>query len=121
MYDIRKQCFEKIVERVLRDYKYKTTEETIELVDSLCEEYVQVFGKKPAQYQLTLLADLILKEDIKNPSSYKIQEEEYPFLSNHQKKRRRKREFVTSDAALDHMNYKRKVKLSTAPTKDMNK
>lgn len=121
MYDIKNEKFEDIVEKVLIDYKDKSDEEVNAVVNQLCEEYVQHFGKKPPSYQLTLLADLILKEDMRNPSSHKVQEEEYPFLSNTQRKRRNKREFVAMDDTLEHMNYKRKNNLTTSPPQDLRK
>lgn len=121
MYDVKTRKFEDIVEQVLIDYKDKPDAEVNEVVDKICEEYVQHFNKKPPSYQLTQLADLILKGDMRNPSTRKVQEEEYPFLSNPQKKRRNKREFVAMDVALEYMNFKRKAKLSTAPPQDLRK
>jgi hypothetical protein len=77
------------------------------------------WNKKPDSYQLTLLANLILKDDISNPAPNKVQKESYPFHSDAQSKRRKRKEFVVIDDTLDHMKFKNTVNLSTAPPKDI--
>lgn len=119
MFDVKKDSFESIVSKVVAEYKDKTVAEVNEIVDSVCEAYVMQYGQKPDSYQLTLLANLVLKDDLSNPDVYKTQNEEFPFLSDTQRKRRNKKEFVTMDDTLEHINFKRKAKLSTAPPKDI--
>lgn len=118
-YSIEKNRFEDIVGVVVSEYKDKPLKEVNEIVERVCEEYVMKYGKKPDSYQLSLLANVILQEDLKNPSKYKSKEEEYPFHSDTQRKRRRKKEFTAMDETLDHMKFKSKVNLSTAPPKDI--
>jgi hypothetical protein len=121
MYNVEKTGFELIVDEVVAGYKDKTVQEINVIVNEVCEAYVMERGKKPEPYQLTLLGNLILKDDLANPSVYKIQDEEYPFHSDTQKKRRNKKEFVTMDDTIDHMNFKKKLNLSTAPPRDLKK
>ncbi|MDF2010226.1 hypothetical protein [Priestia megaterium] len=119
MIETKGKSFETLVEEVTEKYKSKSLEERNKICEWLTEWYVGVHGKKPDSYQTSLLANLILIEDISNPMPYKSRHEEYPFHSEMQKKRRRKKEFVTQDDTLDHMNYKRQAKLSTAPPKEI--
>lgn len=119
MIETQGKSFEQIVEDVTEKHKNSTLEERNSVVEWVTEWYVEVHGKKPDSYQLMLLANLILRDDITNPDSYKTQHEEYPFHSDTQKKRRRKKEFVTQDDTLEHMNFKRQAKLSTAPPKEI--
>jgi len=116
-----KKEFEARVAEVCADYKNANLETRKEVVNDLCEQYVMLHDKKPDSYQLQMLADLLLKEDLSNNSPYKAQEIEYGFHSNTQRKRRKKKEFVAEDDTLDHMHYKKKVNLSTAPPKDIIK
>jgi hypothetical protein len=116
---IKPNSFEDIVSKVVSEYKDKTIEEVNVIVEKICEAYVLERGKKPDSYQLTLLANLILKDDLSNNTSNKIRKEEYPFHSDSQKKRRNRQEFVTMDDTLEHMNFKRKTHLSTAPPRDI--
>lgn len=119
MFDVEKNSFEDVVALVVAEYQDKSVQEINQIVEAICEAYVLKYGRKPDSYQLTQLANLILKDDLKNTDSYKTQKEDYPFHSDTQRKRRRKKEFVAMDDTLEHMNYKRKMNLSTAPPKDL--
>lgn len=111
--------FEQIVEKVTEEYKDKPLADRNEIINKVCEEYVLKYGKKPDSYQLTLLANLILIEDTKNPDPYKASKEEYSFHSDSQRKRRNRKEFSTMADTLEHINFKKKAKLSTAPPKEI--
>lgn len=115
-----KRDFEHIVDDVLQSHKVATQEDRNSIVNEICEAYVMEHDKKPEPYQLTRLANLVLDDDIRNPDSYKVQKEEYPFHSDLQTKRRKRKEFVALDNTLEFMSYKVKARLSTAPTKDNN-
>lgn len=112
--------FETIVDGVLEKYKDADVVEINSIVEEVTEEYVNKYDKKPDSYQLTRLANLILKDDIRNPDSYKAQREDYPFHSDMQTKRRRRKEFVAMDGTLAFMSYKVQARLSTAPPNDNN-
>lgn len=110
--------FEEVVEKIEKDYADSSIDIRIEKINQACEEYILKYGKKPDSLLLVRLANLVLRDDIKNPDSYKIQREQYPFHSEPQAKRRRKHEFVAMSETLDFMNYKKKTNLSTAPPKE---
>lgn len=112
--------FSVIVDKILEEYKDAELKDINVVIDKACETYVQTHGKKPDSYQLTRLSNLILKDDIRNPDSYKVQNEPYPFHSDMQRKRRNRKEFVALDDTLEFMNYKVQARLSTAPAKDIN-
>lgn len=113
--------FEEIVEQVVADYKDKPVEERNKIVEEVCERYVAIYDKKPDMYLLTKLADLILHDDLTNPNVYKVQQEEYSFHSDTQRRRRNRKEFTAISDTLDHMKFKKTVNLSTAPPKDIMK
>lgn len=106
------------VDEILEKYKDAEIETIKEVVERVTEAYVQKYDKKPESYQLSRLSNLILKDSIRNPDSYKVQKEDYPFHSQNQTKRRKRKEFVAQDTTLAFMDYKVKAKLSTAPPKE---
>lgn len=111
--------FEEFVEEVIKEYRNKSVQDRNEIVEKITEEYVMKYGRKPDSYQLTKLANLILMDDLKDPNAYKAKHKEYPFHSSTQRKKRRRKEFVVKDTTLEHINYKKKVNLSTTPNKDI--
>ena len=119
LYDVKTERFEDIVTKLVADYKDKTTEEIIAITDKVCEEYVMHFNRKPDAYQLTLLASLVMKDDISNPAPNKVQKEAYPFHSEAQRKRRKRKEFSTMAETLEFINFKSKANLSTSPPRDV--
>lgn len=119
IYDVTKERFEDIVTKLIADYKDKTTEEVIAITDKVCEEYVMHYNRKPDAYQLTLLASLVMKDDISNPAPNKVQKEKYPFHSEAQRKRRKRKEFSTVGETLEFIHYKGKANLSTSPPRDI--
>jgi hypothetical protein len=114
----RNERFEDVVQYITDNYKEAPLETLKEVIDYVCERYVMWHGKIPDSYQLSLLANLILRDDISNPSPNKVQKEAYPFHSDAQRKRRNRKEFVAMDDTLEHMNFKRKKNLSTAQPKE---
>lgn len=110
--------FEEVVDEVLIKFKDAPQSERNYIAGEVSEAYVMEHDKKPDSFQLTRLANLVLSDDIRNPDSYKVQKEEYPFHSDMQTKRRKKKEFVAQDTTLEFMSYKVDTRLSTAPPKD---
>lgn len=117
-YDVKNRSFEAIVTAITAKYKDSPLPEVKQVVEEVCEAYVMEYGRKPDSYQLTLLANLILKDDISNPAPNKVQKEAYPFHSDAQRKRRNRKEFVAMGETIEFMNYKNKNNLSTAPAND---
>ncbi|MEW9502369.1 hypothetical protein [Jeotgalibacillus marinus] len=114
-------AFEILVDLLLVEYKEKTLQERKAKVEEMIEDYYLKNDKFPDSYQLHRLGDLILHDDLSNPSSYKVQQEEYPFHSFTQQKRRKKKEFVAEGDVLEHMNYKSKKRQPTSPPKDLQR
>jgi 2',3'-cyclic-nucleotide 2'-phosphodiesterase (5'-nucleotidase family) len=113
------EWFKNKVDEILENYKDADVNEINKVVEEVTEDFVKKYNQKPDSYQLTRLANLILKDYIKNTDSYKVQKEEFPFHSSTQLKRRKRKEFVTKDETLVYMDYKVKANLSTAPPKDI--
>lgn len=118
LFDVKNKSFETLVEEVTESTKDMTVPQKNVVINDLCEQYVMEYNKAPDSWQLQLLANIILHDDISNPSPYKTQEEEYSFHSNAQRKRRNRKEFSTLDGTLEHMTFKKKANLSTKPPKD---
>lgn len=64
----------------------------IKAVDDLTAAYLEQTGQRPDAYQLSRLADYILRDDLSDPHPDKVSNTEYPFLSEGQFKLRRVRE-----------------------------
>jgi hypothetical protein len=64
-------------------------------IEALTEEYFAKAGEMPDGVALERMADLILFEDLYNPSLTKMQDEEYPIMSDRQYDRRQNTEFAT--------------------------
>lgn len=69
-------------------------------IEQLTEEYFAKTGAFPDEVALERLADLCLYEDLTNPSLTKMQDEEYPFLSERQFDRRDSKEIATGEKAM---------------------
>lgn len=118
-FDVINKSFEKLVEEVTESTKGMTVSEKNIVIDALCEQYVLQWGKAPDSWQLQLLANIILDDDLSNPDKYKSKKEEHPFHSDAQRKRRKRKEFSTMSETLEHISFKKKAKLSTAPPKEV--
>lgn len=67
-------------------------------IDVLTEKYYHDTGEMPDEATLERLADLILHEELTDPSPDKMTNEEYPFMSEHQFDRRDRRESSVGEA-----------------------
>lgn len=70
--------------------------ERMAAVHALTEAYVDSVGKPPAAEELTRLSDYILREELTDKRRNKVQDEEYPFLSESQLGRRETHEYAES-------------------------
>lgn len=79
------------------------------MINELCEEYTAEVGETPDSRELQRLANEILREDLTDKRSNKVQEDEYSFLSDTQKKRRkfgvhqRKGKYEVGEVPLKHL------------------
>jgi hypothetical protein len=64
-------------------------------IEALTESYFLLTGEWPDAIALERLADLALFEDLNNPSLTKMQDEEYPIMSERQFDRRQSAEIAT--------------------------
>lgn len=70
----------------------------IEKIEQLTEDYYRLAGEMPDVVALERLSDLILHEELTDPSPDKLTNEEYPFMSEHQFDRRDRRESSVGEA-----------------------
>jgi hypothetical protein len=70
-------------------------ERRFEYIEAVMEEYFRLTGEMPDAKALERLADLCLYEELFNPSLTKMQDEEYPIMSDRQYERRQNTEFAT--------------------------
>jgi hypothetical protein len=94
------------VEKLINSEVVLTVDEKNEMVDKLCESYVEQTGTKPDSYQLSLLANWILEDDIKNKATNKVRTVEYNFHSHRQSIRRNRKEVITQDDTMDFLHSK---------------
>jgi hypothetical protein len=97
---------------MMMDYKTKLHEEITQLqqatkrgempravrlvrIEAMTEAYYAKTDEMPDGVSLERLADLILYEELFNPSLTKMQDEEYPIMSERQYDRRQNTEFAT--------------------------
>lgn len=73
-------------------------------VGAWADEYVSVHGLRPPAYQLDLLADYILREELTDSHPDKMSREEYPIMSEWQRTRRMRVRFL---AGVVEINYGR--------------
>jgi hypothetical protein len=66
-------------------------------IEQLTEEYYEKTGEMPDAVALERLADLCLYEELNNPSLTKMQDEEYPIMSERQYDRRQSAEVATGN------------------------
>ncbi|KXY25721.1 hypothetical protein [Bacillus sp. FSL K6-0067] len=58
-------------------------------INSLIDAYVETVGGRPDEFQLERLTDLLLYEELNDPTPWKSRKLEYPFFSERQLLRRR--------------------------------
>jgi hypothetical protein len=66
-------------------------------IEAVVEDYFAKAGEMPASTALERLADLVLYEDLNNPSLTKMQDEESPIMSERQYDRRQSAEVATGN------------------------
>lgn len=101
------------VDNLIKACEKLTLEEKKHLIDVWCEEYFRKFGKQPKSYDLTRLADVLLSDELKNPSRSKVQKTKYPILSK-QQLTRRQREMSMESELVDNLHRK---KINNQPTR----
>lgn len=85
-----------------------TRNERIKFADDLVEHYFSQTEIRPSKQILSMLASLILLDEITDKNPYKTRNTEYPFLSNRQQKGRysKERSFIWAvNYGTDKRNY----------------
>ncbi|MFG3611481.1 hypothetical protein [Rummeliibacillus stabekisii] len=75
-------------------------------VNGMLEEYYSVVGDYPKSYNLTLLANYLMSDVLKDKDVDKMTNYDYPILSESQDKRRKKKQNPMIDDTLDFLNNK---------------
>lgn len=97
---------------LIEEFPNATVDEKNYLIETWGELYYQSKGKQPTSYDLVMLADWLLADELKNVSSSKVQNTEYPILSKSQIKTRYK-EMSMSQEIVDVLYYKKSSNQST--------
>lgn len=103
-----KEQFSKYVEELVeRDLPIQ---ERMILIGELTESYVSKFDKRPHSKDLELLADYLLKEHLQDKNPDKMTKEEYPVMSDRQKRTRKSKEFIKEEGTLDYIKLRKTSK-----------
>lgn len=118
-----KQQFESEVEKLLEIKEILPLETRIKQVEDLTEWYYAKTGKHyNNSYFLDLLGTYLLADDLRNKSTHKVKQTEYPVLSHTQQKLRNRRERRVGDENLDFIKLKEvDVHPNAFKTKTQNK
>lgn len=87
--------------------------ERMAAVQALIDRYIEAHGAAPDAAQIERLTDYILREELTDPDSYKVQHSEYPFMSERQLGRRHDREvslWVAEALGTDGVDHRPKKK-----------
>jgi hypothetical protein len=102
-----KQKFENEVEKLLNNKELLPLETRIKQVEDLTEWYYREAGKHYNNtYFLDQLGTYLLADDLRNKSTHKVKQTEYPVLSHTQQKLRNRRERRVGDENLDFIKLK---------------
>ena len=115
--------FEKDVEKLLEIKEILPYETRYKQVEDLTEWYYSMTGKRYSNsYYLDLLGSYLLADELRDKSTHKVKQTEFPILSHTQQKLRNRRESRVGDEFLDFIILKEiKVHPNTFKTKTQNK
>jgi hypothetical protein len=115
--------FEIAVEELVKTKELLPLEVRIQQVTDLTEGYYEATGKVyNNSYFLTLLGNYILADELRNKSTHKVKQTEYPVLSHTQQKLRNRRERRVGDENIDFIVLKEvKQHPNAFKTKTQNK
>jgi hypothetical protein len=115
--------FEKEVEKLLEIKEILPYETRYKQVEDLTEWYYSVTGKRyKNSYFLDLLGTYLLADELRDKSTHKVKQTEFPILSHTQQKLRNRRESRVGDEFLDFIILKEiKQHPNAFKTKTQNK
>lgn len=101
-----KEAFSSLVD-LFEEHRIEDIEERMQLVDLLCDVYIQQTSERPDPYELNRLAEIILYEHMEGDSHPdKVANTDFPILTDSQTKRRHNSE--VGDTPFDTMGQDRK-------------
>jgi hypothetical protein len=115
--------FEKEVEKLLEIKEILPYETRYKQVEDLTEWYYSMTGKRyKNSYFLDLLGTYLLADELRDKSTHKVKQTEFPILSHTQQKLRNRRESRVGDEFLDFIILKEiKQHPNAFKTKTQNK
>jgi hypothetical protein len=115
--------FEKDVEKLLEIKEILPYETRYKQVEDLTEWYYDKTGKRYSNsYYLDLLGTYLLADELRDKSTHKVKQTDYPILSHTQQKLRNRRESRVGDEFLDFIVLKEiKQHPNAFKTKTQNK
>ena len=115
--------FEKEVEKLLEIKEILPYETRYKQVEDLTEWYYSMTGKRYSNsYFLDLLGTYLLADELRDKSTHKVKQTDYPILSHTQQKLRNRRESRVGDEYLDFIVLKEiKQHPNAFKTKTQNK
>ena len=82
-------------------------------VEELTNEYLEAVGERPDPLELSALADYILADTLRDPTSYKSSRSEYPIENGYQRAQALSRELAMEGNILDYLHSKYHLRLDT--------
>jgi hypothetical protein len=99
--------FEREVEKLLEIKEILPYETRYRQVEDLTEWYYDMTGKRYTNsYYLDLLGTYLLADELRDKSTHKVKQTEFPILSHTQQKLRNRRESRVGDENLDFIKLK---------------
>lgn len=101
-----------------------TRAERLQASDDLVEAYVAHTGRRPQGTALERLASLILRDELTDDDRMKVRNNEYPFLSDDQLRRRENGEIsaiLAEDVATDGRDYRPRTRDNNRKHREMTR
>lgn len=99
-------------------------EDRLQASDDLVESYVAHTGRRPQGTALERLATLILRDELTDTDRMKVRNNEYPFLSDDQMRRREEGEvsaILAEDVATDGRDYRPRTRDNNRKFREMTR
>lgn len=82
-------------------------------VSELISEYIEAVRERPDPVELSILADYILADTLRDPTPYKSSRSEYPIENGYQRAQAVSREMSMEVGILDYLHSKHHLRLDT--------
>lgn len=114
--------YTELIEEITAERPLPTLQERKSFIEEVSEDYFKETGKNLPVALLNKLGDWYLADELGNKDKYKMENEEYPILTEPQAKRRRRQVVHLDGELLDYFHVYRndKVKAGKAVRKDFS-